>query len=138
MIWCSGEGAQPCGCRSVVEAAARLRCANSTGADESLRFVGPEDEQVVATALVGGLVEAAQRVGVEEHLQERVHGAALDLELLRHGDADDFAAINVCEVEGVRAGAEDLGDLGRDECLEVVRDGLPAPSAACASAIGGP
>jgi len=69
-------------------------------------------------------------MGVEEHLEEGVHGAALDLKLLRHGDADDFAAVGVGEVERIRAGAEDLRDLGRDERLEGVRDGLPAPSGA--------
>ena len=60
----------------------------------------------------------------EKHLQEGVHVAALDLELLRHGDADDFPAIDVREVEGVLARAENLCYVAGDEWLEIVGNGL--------------
>ncbi len=48
------------------------------------------------------------------------------MELLRHGDADDLAVVHVREVERVRAVAKDFRDAGRDECLQIVRDGLPS------------
>jgi hypothetical protein len=84
-----------------------------------LRFVGPEDDEIIATALGGGLVEPAQGVGLKRHLEEGVHVAALDLELLRHGDADDLAAVDVGEIDRARSGAKDLGDLRGDECLRL-------------------
>ncbi|MDB6175527.1 MAG: hypothetical protein JWL59_4838 [Chthoniobacteraceae bacterium] len=63
-------------------------------------------------------------MGVEEHLQERVHVSALDLELLGHGHANDFAAVDIGEVERVRTRAKDSDDVRGDECLEIVGDGF--------------
>ena len=97
---------------------------SSLAVDETLRFVGPEDEQVVAPTFFRGFVKAPEDVHVEEHLQERVHVAALHLEFLRHSDADNLSAVDVGEVECVRTRTKDLGDLRCDECLEVIGDRL--------------
>jgi hypothetical protein len=48
--------------------------------------------------------------------------APFHLELLRHRDADDFAAIQIGEFESVVSRAEDLSDFRSDECLEVIGD----------------
>ena len=92
--------------------------------DEALGLVGPEDDEVVALALFPWLVEETERVRIEEHLEEGVNVAPLGLELLRHRYADDFAAVDVGEVERIGRWTEDLGNVWRDECLEVVRDGF--------------
>jgi len=89
-----------------------------------LGFVGPEDEEIVAGAFVLWLVETAEDMGVEQHLEEGVHIASLGLELLRHGDTDDFSPVDIAEVEGVFSGAENLGDFRGEKILKVVRDGL--------------
>ena len=70
----------------------------------------------------GRLVETAQSVRVEEHFEKCVYVAAFHLEFLRHRDANDFAAIEVGEVETVSGRAEDLGDLWSDEWLEIIGD----------------
>jgi hypothetical protein len=51
----------------------------ATGGDNSLRFVGPKDDQIVANALTCGFVETSLGVGIEGELQERVDVAAFDL-----------------------------------------------------------
>jgi hypothetical protein len=63
-------------------------------------------------------------VRVEKHLQKGVHVAPLRLELLRHGDANDFAPVDLAEVERVFRWTKDLRDFRRQEMLEVVRDGF--------------
>ena len=94
------------------------------GGDEALGFVCPEDDQVVALAFFLRFVEATQRVRIKQHFEEGVDVTALGLELLRHGDADDLAPVDLGEVEGVRGGAEDLRDVGCDERLEIVGNRL--------------
>ena len=87
-----------------------------------MRFVCPQDEQIVAVAIPGGFIEATECVGVEKHLEERVHVATFELKFLRHRDADDFAAIDVGKFERIPSRAEDLRYVRRDECLQVVCD----------------
>ena len=91
---------------------------------EPLRFVGPQNQQVCIFPLRFRSVESAEDVGVKEHFQAGVHVPAFGLELLRHGDADDLAAVDLVELEGVRFGTENLCDLRREEILEIVGDGL--------------
>jgi hypothetical protein len=59
-------------------------------------------------------------VRVKKHFKERVYVAPFHLEFLRHRDANDFAAIQVCKLETVPGRAEDLCNLWRDEWLEIV------------------
>ena len=94
------------------------------GRHESLRFVGPQDEQIVFGAVGFGLVEAAQRVIVVEQLEQRVHIPSLGLEFLRHGREDDFALINRGEVERAFAGAKHLGNFWCQKVLQIIADGF--------------
>jgi hypothetical protein len=64
-------------------------------------------------------------VRVEKHLQKGVHVAAFRLKFLRHRNADDFAPVDVIEIESVFGGAKDLRQVGRKEMLKVVCDGFP-------------
>ena len=64
-----------------------------------MRFVGPEDYQIVLRALGPGPVETPQGMVVEQQLQKCVHVAAFGLKLLRHGQANDSATINVTKVK---------------------------------------
>ena len=91
---------------------------------ETLRFVSPENEQIGVSSLILRLVEAPQNVRVKEHLQKGVHVAAFGLELLRHRHADNFALVDVREIEGVFGRAKDLRQIGCEEMLKVVGDGL--------------
>ena len=87
-------------------------------------FVGPQNKEIVVFTLFLWPVEAAQDVRVEEHFQERVHVPTFGLELLRHGDADDLASVDVTELEGVVAGTKDLRDVRRQKIMQIVGDGL--------------
>lgn len=91
---------------------------------ESLRFVGPEDQQVVLRTLGFRTVEPAQRVIVVQELQVRVQVTPLGLEFLRHGHEDDLALVNRVEIERGFSRAEHLGDFGCQKVLQVVADGL--------------
>ena len=90
----------------IVVAHAILACGHKT-----LRLVGPEDEEIVVSPLILRLVEAAQHMGIEQHLEKRVHITPFRLEFLRHGDADDLAAVDFGEIKGVFRWAKDLGDF---------------------------
>ena len=95
------------------------------GGHESLRFVRPQDEQIVISAFSLGFIEPAQGVFVEKQFQKRVDVAAFSLEFLRHGDADDFTLVNFAEIKGVVFGAKHLGDFGREKVLQIIADGFP-------------
>ena len=60
----------------------------------------------MAAAFIGWFVETTQGVRVKEHFEKCVYVAALQLELLRHRDTNDFAAIQIDELETVSSGSE--------------------------------
>jgi hypothetical protein len=61
-------------------------------------------------------------VRVEKYFEKCVYVASLHLELLRHRDANDFATIQIGELETVSGRAENLSDLRSDEWLEIIGD----------------
>src|SRR5205807_1803054 len=89
-----------------------------------LGFVGPKNNEIILGTLAFGLVEAAQRVIVEQQLEEGIYVTALGLEFLRHCCQDDFALVDSPEIERAFLGAEYLGNFGREEVLKVVADGF--------------
>ena len=94
------------------------------GGHEALGFVGPEDDEVVAGAFGFGFVEAAEGVVVEKEFEEGVHVAAFGLESLGHGDQNDLSLIHRGEIECAFTSAEDFGDFGGEEVLEVIANGF--------------
>ncbi len=94
------------------------------GRHKPLRFVCPQDEQVVTGAFGLRLVKPAQGVVVVEQFQKRVHITPLGLEFLRHGHEDDFTLIKLRKVERVFPGAKHLGHFRRQEVLQIVPDGF--------------
>ena len=94
------------------------------GRHKPLRFVRPQDEQIVFGAFGLGFVEPAQRVIVEKQFQKRVHITPLGLKLLRHGHENDFALVNRRKIERAFPGAKHLGHFRRQEVLQIIADGF--------------
>src|SRR5882724_1653962 len=92
--------------------------------DKALRFVRPQDEQIVSGTFFLWPVEAAQNVRVEKHFEKCVYIASFHLKFLRHRYADNFATINFLEVETVLAVTKHLDDIGRQKELEIIGDGF--------------
>ena len=67
----------------------------------------------------GRFVEPAQGVKVIRELQDGVDVKPLALELLRHGDTDDFSGVDLIHREGRLIRAEHFGDFRIDEELEI-------------------
>ena len=67
----------------------------------------------------GRFVEPAQGVKVIRELQDRVDVKPLGLELLRHGDADDFSGVDLIHRKRRLVRAEYLGDFRVDEEFEI-------------------
>src|SRR5205807_9378946 len=89
-----------------------------------LGFVGPKDNEIILGTLAFGLVKAAQRVIVEQQLEERIYVTALGLEFLRHCCQDDFALVDFPEIERACLGAEYFCNFGCEEVLKVIADGF--------------
>jgi len=98
------------------------------GRHESLRFVRPQDEQVVLGASGLGFVEPAQGVIVKEQFQERVHIAPFGLKFLGHRGEDDFALVNGRKRERAFAGAKNFGHFRGQEILQIVANGFADPA----------
>ncbi len=89
------------------------------GGGERLELIHEGDQQVLGFALGLRFVEPHHGVGVEEQLEVGVDVAALGLEGLRHGGAEDTAFIHIMHLDGVRfIGAEDLHNVGMGEEAE--------------------
>ena len=119
---CGGDNR--CACLADHVHAVVIARAVLAGRHKSLRFVSPQDEQIIFGAVGFGFVEATQRVIVVKQLEHRVHIPSLRLEFLRHGREDDFALVNRSEVERAFPSAEHLGDFGCQEVLQIVADGF--------------
>mgnify|MGYP000485240291 CR=1 FL=1 len=79
---------------------------------QGLKLIHQGDEKVLRLAHRLRLVEAHHRVRVEEQLDVGVDIAALRLEGLRHGGAEDAALVHIGDVNRVgQVGAEDLRDV---------------------------
>ena len=68
--------------------------------------------------------ETAQGVVVVEEFEKRVHVTPLGLKSLRHGHKDDFARISRGEIKRAFLGAKHLGDLRRQEVLQIIANGF--------------
>jgi hypothetical protein len=87
--------------------------------DDLLSFVGEKDDKIGLLAFPGGFVEPAQGMEVIGELQDRVDVKPLRLELLRHGDTDDFPGIDLTNRKRRLVRAEHLGDFRVDEEFEI-------------------
>ena len=86
---------------AIVTAGSVLACGH-----EPLRFVSPQNQQVVLGPFLPGFVEPPEGVIVEQQFQKRVHVPAFGLEHLRHRHKQDASSIQNPKVERAPVGSK--------------------------------
>ena len=87
--------------------------------DDLLSLVREKDDEIGLIPFFRLFIESAQGMEVIREFQDRVDVKPLRLELLRHGDTDDFPGVDLTNRKGRLVCAEDFRDFRVDEEFEI-------------------